>query len=66
MNEILNLLYKNDGHEPDWAAIQTALHAVPITPDTVLELVQTFYAIYELDEPAEQLTLLHVLTEEGA
>lgn len=66
MNEVLNIVYRNDGHEPDWAAVRTALAHVRTTPDFVLDLVKAFYAIYELDEPAEQLTLLYALAEDAS
>lgn len=63
MNEILDLLYKNDGHEPDWAAIDTEIFNLMFPRTTFLQVLKAVWAIYESDEPAEQLTLLHVLKE---
>lgn len=63
MNDLLDMFFEKDGHEPDWAAIRTYIYLLDRPRSTLLDVLQTMWAVYESDDVAAQKTLIFRLQE---
>ena len=63
--DILDLFYDRDGHEPDWAAIRTRLHACTSSYfQVMIGVMRALYAVYEVNDPAAAETMIFHMQEE--
>lgn len=60
--DLLDLYYAQDGHEPDWAAVETRIMRTRNPYAVLSETLKCLWAVNESDDVAAQKTLLWVLT----
>lgn len=62
--DLLDIVFANDGHEPDWSAVWTKITTLePVDSALAFQgVLQAVYAVYEEEDTSAQMTLLWSLT----